>query len=178
MPYASSLVAAGKVVVSILIDCVLRGITSIAADAFFVSSAMLVAVTATLAVWLTDGAVNTPAFEMLPALTDQTTAVFEVPVTVASNCRDCPDGIIQLEGEIETFTKELTLLSTLISADKSAKRPSASRANNSKCAAPDDRGVPVISPDVELRRSPPGRLPLTIRNEKGASPPFSENDPL
>jgi len=151
--------------------------TAIAADTFFVLSAKLVAVTATFVVAWTGGAVNIPVVEMLPALADQTTAVFDEPFTVASNCRDSPDGIVTLEGEIEMLTEERARLSTAIFVDKSAKRPSASRANNWKSATPALCGVPVILPVPAPRASPSGSLPLIIRNEKGPLPPLAEKDP-
>jgi len=159
------------------IDTGTGALTAIVAEAFFVLSAKLVAVTATFVVCFTGGAVNIPVFEMLPALTDQATPVLDVPFTIASNCRDSPDGMLPLEGEIETLTEEATRLSTVIWVDKSVKRNSESRANNSKCATPALCGVPVTLPVVGLRERPAGSLPLTIMNEKGAFPPFGVKDP-
>jgi len=152
-------------------------VTAIVADAFFVLSAKLVAVTATFVVCFTGGAVNIPVLEMLPAFADQTTAVLDVPFMVASNCRDSPDGMLPLEGEMEMLTEEATRLSTVIWVDKNVKRNSESRANNSKCATPALCGVPVTLPVVGLRESPAGSSPLIIMNEKGALPPFGEKDP-
>jgi hypothetical protein len=47
---------------------------------------VLVAVMVTGVVLLTCGAVKVPLFEMFPAVADQLTAVFEVPVILAVNC--------------------------------------------------------------------------------------------
>lgn len=55
------------------------GLTEMLALAFFVESATLVAVTVTLVLLETFGAVNIPADEMEPALADQLTDVLVVP---------------------------------------------------------------------------------------------------
>jgi hypothetical protein len=56
--------------------------------ALFVGSTMLVAVTVTVVLALTLGAVNSPELEIDPAVADQVTPVFALPVTVAVNCCD------------------------------------------------------------------------------------------
>ena len=53
---------------------------------FMVVLATLVAVTVTLVLLVTLGAVNRPPVEIVPALADQVTAVLLVPCTVAVNC--------------------------------------------------------------------------------------------
>ena len=55
------------------------GVTEMLALAFFVESAALVAVTVTLVLTETVGAVNIPPDEIEPALDDQLTDVFVVP---------------------------------------------------------------------------------------------------
>jgi hypothetical protein len=55
------------------------GLTEILALAFLVASAALVAVTVTLVLVETFGAVNIPADEIEPLLADQLTEVFVVP---------------------------------------------------------------------------------------------------
>jgi hypothetical protein len=57
-----------------------------------VSSATLVAVIVMLVPSGTEGAVNRPFSVMVPALTDQVTAEFEAPVTVALNWSVAPGG--------------------------------------------------------------------------------------
>jgi len=58
---------------------------TVAVDAL-VGSAALVAVTTTLVVLETVGAVNRPVLETVPAVVDHFTAVLLVPCTVALNC--------------------------------------------------------------------------------------------
>jgi hypothetical protein len=48
---------------------------------------------------LTTGAVKLPLLEMVPAVADQVTAVFEVPVTLAVNCCTPREAIVVLPGE-------------------------------------------------------------------------------
>ena len=62
------------------------GVTETVALDFLVVSATLVAVTVTLVLLLTLGAVNIPTLETEPAEADQVTAVLLVPWTVAENC--------------------------------------------------------------------------------------------
>jgi hypothetical protein len=50
---------------------------------------------------LTVGAVKNPLLEMVPALADQITPVFEVPVTRAVNCNPSSDTMVALPGETE-----------------------------------------------------------------------------
>jgi len=62
------------------------GLTTTVALAFFEVLALLVAVTVTLVLALTVGAVNRPLLEILPADEAQVTPVFVEPRTVALNC--------------------------------------------------------------------------------------------
>jgi len=64
------------------------GVTVTEAEALFVGSATLVAVTVTVVLTLTVGAANSPELEIDPAVADQVTAVFVLPVTVGVNCCD------------------------------------------------------------------------------------------
>lgn len=61
----------------------------------------LVAVTTTTVFVVTFGAVKSPVLEIVPALTDQVTAVSDVPVDVAMNCKCCDDPTVALVGESE-----------------------------------------------------------------------------
>lgn len=67
----------------------LTGLTEMLALAFFVVSATLVAVTVTDVFELTEGAVNIPLPEIVPAEAAQVTEVLLDPETAAENC--CPD---------------------------------------------------------------------------------------
>ena len=67
--------------------------------AIAVVSATLVAVTVTLVEELTDGAVNRPRVEIVPALACQVTAVLLVAVMVAENCCLPPEEIVAVAGE-------------------------------------------------------------------------------
>jgi hypothetical protein len=78
------------------------GATATVALDFLVESALLVAVTVTLVLPLTTGAVNMPLLETTPALEDQVTAVLLVPCTVAANCWALPDVTLALFGETDT----------------------------------------------------------------------------
>ena len=62
------------------------GVTVTLAEAVFVESAWLVAVTVAVVVELTVGAVNNPPLEMVPAEAFQVTPVFVEPLTLAENC--------------------------------------------------------------------------------------------
>lgn len=60
------------------------------------------AVTVTLVLLLTLGAVNNPLLETDPALADHVTAVLVVPCTAAVNCCVAPDPTLMLVGETAT----------------------------------------------------------------------------
>jgi len=48
------------------------------------------------------GAVKNPLLEIVPALADQVTAVFGLPLILAVNCSCCSDAIVALPGESES----------------------------------------------------------------------------
>ena len=62
-------------------------------------SAALVAVTVTFVEEFTDGAVNRPLVEIVPAVACQVTAVLLVEVMVAENCCVPPEEIVAVAGE-------------------------------------------------------------------------------
>ena len=70
----------------VMVNAEVAGVTETVALDLFVVSATLVAVTVTLVLLLTLGAVNIPTLETEPAEADQVTAVLLVPWTVAENC--------------------------------------------------------------------------------------------
>lgn len=72
--------------------------------AFLVLSAELVAVTVTVVFDVTEGAVNMPLPEIVPAEADHVTAVLLEPCTVATNCCPVPDFTDADVGETETLT--------------------------------------------------------------------------
>jgi len=78
--------------------------TATLALAFLVVSAALVAVTVTLVVLETLGAVNMPPLETLPEVADHITAVLLVPWTAALNCWVPPDVTAAVPGETATLT--------------------------------------------------------------------------
>jgi hypothetical protein len=78
------------------------GVTVTVAEALWLGSAWLVAVTVTVVLALTVGAVKSPELETDPAAADQVTAVFVVPVTVAVNCWVAPEATVAVVGEMLT----------------------------------------------------------------------------
>lgn len=92
------------VIASELVGGALAGFTVIFALALLVASAKLVAVIVTEVFELTDGAVNSPAFEMVPTDADQVTPVLLVPKTVAANCWPLPAVTVADEGDTEILT--------------------------------------------------------------------------
>ncbi len=62
------------------------------------------AVTVTVVLELTVGAVKSPELEIDPAVADQVTAVFVEPVTVAVNCRVPAEETVAEVGEMEIDT--------------------------------------------------------------------------
>jgi len=81
-----------------------EGFTVTLALDFLVESAALVAVTITLVLPVTVGAVNNPPLEMLPEVADHVTAVLLVPCTAALNCWVLPDVRVALPGDTATLT--------------------------------------------------------------------------
>lgn len=84
------------------------GVTVTAAEALESNRAALFAVTVTVVVVETDGAVSTPVLEMVPAVVDQITEVLLVPVTDAENCCVLPAVKVALVGF--TLTPMLVLV--------------------------------------------------------------------
>lgn len=76
---------------------------------FETGAAALVAVTTTVVLVATLGAVNSPVFEIVPALADQVTAVFGVPLIFAVNCRRSSDTRLALPGVSDIAVEELEL---------------------------------------------------------------------
>jgi hypothetical protein len=68
--------------------------------------ATLAAVTVMVWVFADAGAVNSPVGEIFPALADQVTAVWLVPVTAAANWIFPPAAAVGLMGEIVIFVQE------------------------------------------------------------------------
>jgi len=87
-----------------LMFVLLDGLTVTVAEAFAVDEAALVAVTVKYDVAETVGAVSTPVLEIEPAVVDQVTAVFVVPLTTEVNCCEPPEVNVELVGEICTET--------------------------------------------------------------------------
>lgn len=103
VPPDTTFAVVGETVTAMVVPVV----TDTVALAFLVVSAALVAVTVTLVLLVTEGAVKRPAVEIVPALADQETAVFVVPETVALNCFVCPAESVAPVGLRETVIPEL-----------------------------------------------------------------------
>jgi len=80
------------------------GVTVTTAEPDLVESAELVALTLTVVVTVTAGAVNNPEEDIVPAVVFQVTPVFLVPVTVAVNCCVPPEVTVAVGGETATAT--------------------------------------------------------------------------
>jgi hypothetical protein len=126
-----------------------------------VLSATLVAVTVTLVLALTLGAVNNPLAEMMAALVDHVTAVFAVPCTRAENCCVVPELKVALFGETVTLTMGMDVLETVICVRSVAVIPRASVALTRKYLIPVALGVPVIAPVEPASVRPVGSDPST-----------------
>jgi hypothetical protein len=72
--------------------------------AYLVGSATLVAVTVTVVIAVTAGALNNPVLLTVPAVADHVTAVLLVFVTWAENCWLPPETTVAVVGETETLT--------------------------------------------------------------------------
>lgn len=151
--------------------------------------AALMAVMVTAVVVVTLPGVNTPVLEIRPALADQVTAVFAVPLTLAvKSC--CPfEGMFVLRGESEMVMAGLgtlggagvggvpeLLLETTISSEvepdcaETDLSPLCSKAGDglsdtksTDLYVPAIIGVPVIEPVAPLRIRPGGKLPVEMR---------------
>jgi hypothetical protein len=91
---------------TLMVTLEVGGAMATTALAFFVESATLVAVTVTLVLLVTVGAVNRPLDETVPALELQVTAVLVEPLTAALNCREPAEATLALPGEIVTLIME------------------------------------------------------------------------
>ena len=101
VPPEATVAEVGEMVTATDVD---GGVMVTVALADFVVSAWLVALTVTVVVVVTVGAVKRPALEIVPALVDHVTAVFVEPVTVALNCWVPPDATVVEVGEMEMET--------------------------------------------------------------------------
>jgi hypothetical protein len=88
------------------------GLTTTLALDLFVGSTTLVAVTVTLVLLETLGAVNRPALETVPEFADHVTAVLLVPCTRAVNCWLLPEVKAAALGETDTATVAAGLIVT------------------------------------------------------------------
>jgi hypothetical protein len=77
-----------------------NGVTVSVAEAVWLVSAWLMAVTVTAVLEVTVGAVKSPELETDPAVADQVTAVFVVPVTDAVNCWVPVEATVATVGEM------------------------------------------------------------------------------
>lgn len=77
-------------------------VTVTVAETDFVGLATLLAVTVTAPA--ANGAVNSPVVVIVPAVADQVTEVFELPVTVAENCCVAPVTMLAAVGLMATTT--------------------------------------------------------------------------
>jgi len=80
------------------------GFTVTVAEALWLVSTWLVAVTVTVVWAFTVGAVSNPELEIDPAVADQVTAVLVFPVTVAVNCCVPAEATVAAVGEMLTVT--------------------------------------------------------------------------
>lgn len=91
----------------VIVNGLVGGATALMATfalAFLVLSAELVAVTVTVVFDVTDGAVNMPFPEIVPAEAAHVTDVLLEPCTVATNCCPAPDFTDAEAGETDTLT--------------------------------------------------------------------------
>ena len=151
------------------------GFTVTLTRVFCVVSATLVAVTTTLVLVFTLGAVNSPWLEMVPALADQVTAVFVAPWTEAVNCCVCANDNVAAVG--------LTLMlmpdgyKTSICSDTWFSCPRESIARTLKLLDVTTVGIPLMIPVWGVRTSPGGRVPSAIAYEYGELPPVAVAEP-
>jgi len=143
--------------------CVL-GLTDTAADALWVGAATLVAVTVTVVAALTEGAVNNPVSDTVPALADQVTAVWLVPLTLALNCCEPREITLAPVGEIVTVIEGLEPLTVIQKRRSPRSVRGRSVTKTTKEYVPAAVGVPVSAPVEELIASPGGSAPRMTVN--------------
>ena len=122
------------------------------------------AMTVTLVVDDTVGAVNMPLEEILPSEADQVTAVFELLLTLAENCCEPAEGSVALLGEIVTLTAlglALSMFNEIVASPRSPCGRSVTRTR--KLKDPALWGVPLIVPPL-VKDNPWGKSPLTWEN--------------
>ena len=127
--------------------------------ALLVVSAALVARTVTdveLATW---GAVKSPPLVMVPALTDQVTAVLLVPETLVENCWVPPEARLAVLGETEMLTVDPERALIVMWQRTLAVAFCASVTVTQKYLLRTAVGVPFTAPVPALRAKPEGRLP-------------------
>jgi len=117
VPPEATVAEVGEMVTATDVD---GGVMVTVALADFVVSAWLVALTVTVVVVVTVGAVKRPALEIMPPLVDHVTAVFVEPATVALNCWVPPDGTVANVGEMEMETVLPPVLARPVMARRSA----------------------------------------------------------
>ena len=126
--------------------------------ACLLASATLVAVTVAVVLALTIGAVYSPLLEMVPDDAVHVIDVLLIPVSVAVNCRVPRDATVALLGETEILMSATAILNCPETAWFFAESVTVTV----KLEVPDELGVPVIVPLVELIANPDGRVPLEI----------------
>lgn len=147
----------------------LTGVTEIIAEADFVGSATLVALTVALLATLVVGAVKTPLVDTVPALVLQVTwvlvldpvvvAVLVPPLTVAVSSCVAPETTVAVVGVTLTV-----MLGSVAATVKRNPRVSknvrlADKARTVKLKVLARTGTPEIMPVVELKASPAGSVP-------------------
>lgn len=136
--------------------------------------AALVAFTVTDVLMATLGAVNNPLLVMLPLEADQVTAVFEVLLTVATNCWVALPVVVTVPGEITTATGGAGVAGFALIEMEMVAFPrlffEESVTATLKLNEPEAVGVPDTVPLV-LNDNPGGTVPPETKNWYGAAPP-------
>src|SRR5258708_29358420 len=82
---------------------------------------------------VTLGAVKNPLLEIAPALADQVTAVFGLPLMRAVNCNCCCDATVAVSGETETTVEALEVAGVAVPQSCSRnERPAVAQAASGK----------------------------------------------
>ncbi len=132
-----------------------------AAEADFVESATEVAVTEKL-LPVVDPAVNRPVPEIVPPVAVQVTAVLDVPVTVAVNCRVCPACTVALAGEIVTVTAAGIVTAAEADFVESATEVAVTEKLLPVVDPAVNRPVPEIVPPVAVQVTAVLDMPVTV----------------
>lgn len=117
-------------------------------EAFALAFSALVAVTVTVVLLLTAGAVNLPVLEMIPAVADQVTAVLDVPVIAALNCSTLCARTVAPDGEIVIWGCELRICfeTLMLETPVPWSFEVASETDNVKLKFPATVGTPEMEP--------------------------------